>query len=446
MKKIFILDTNTLISAPNIVFSLEDNDIVIPMAVMEELDNFKNEKSERGYFTREVVRNLEQLKQENDLIGGVRTPGGGHLWIDTTDVTTDKIDNQIIRLAGMFASKYTDPVILITNDLIMSEKAAARGILVSEYKNDTLSKDDDIYTGCGTLTLPQDILQTFFDKGFVNASEITSYLGEIDPFVENQYFILKSEMSSALGRYKDGIISAIKTDRRYPFALTPRNAKQFFLMDALLAPTDDIPCVILQGLAGCGKTFLSIAAGLDQTYYSGKNGIYRKLIISRTNCLADEELGALPGDLEAKLSPLLLPFFDNILNLLIKDGQSPQDAQMHIDDMLESGILELAAMAYARGRSITNSYIIIDEAQNTSVPQMRNLLTRAGEGSKLVILGDPTQVDNPKLSRYHNGLVFAAKKMKGSSLCAQIVFDKESECHRSALAADALKRFKTKEL
>ena len=200
----------------------------------------------------------------------------------------------------------------------------------------------------------------------------------------------------------------------------------------------------MRGPAGCAKTFLSLAAGLDESYrqgYSSSGARYQKVMITRNNVLSDADMGFLPGTLEEKMGPLVAPFIDNLEVLLKANTKEESMDQIHaqIDDLLDEGILEICSMAYMRGRSITGSYLIIDEAQNATVGQILEIISRAGMGTKVIVAGDPDQIDNPKLDKINNGLVFAAEKMKGSKLCAQLTFDQE-ESVRSPLAMEAAKR------
>lgn len=207
-----------------------------------------------------------------------------------------------------------------------------------------------------------------------------------------------------------------------------------------MQPVEKIPFVILKGPAGTAKTFLSLAAGLDQTYDDPRHSRYDSILISRNNVMADEDFGYLPGELRDKMNPLLAPFFDNLESLLRKDsGEDKSNISMQIDDMIETGVIEICALAYMRGRSITNKFLIVDETQNATRSQIRDIITRAGAGCKVVICGDPEQIDAHNLDKLNNGLVFASEKMKGSPLCAQVTFN-ENESVRSELAKEAIKR------
>lgn len=240
--------------------------------------------------------------------------------------------------------------------------------------------------------------------------------------------------------YRNHELKLIDTKTLHPCHVQPKNASQTFALWALMQPVAEIPFVILKGPAGTAKTFLSLAAGLDQTYDSRTHRSYDSVLISRNNVMADADFGYLPGELEDKMNPLLAPFFDNLESLL--RGNSDEDRECisrQIEDMIDSGVIEICALAYMRGRSITNKFLIVDETQNATRSQIRDIITRAGAGCKIVICGDPEQIDAHNLDKLNNGLVFASEKMKGSPVCAQISFTEE-ESVRSELAKEAIKR------
>lgn len=263
------------------------------------------------------------------------------------------------------------------------------------------------------------------------------------PFVANEYITLTDGNTSALCVYRDNCIRLLKDTTA--FGIRPQNRLQRFALDALLAPAEEIPLVILRGPAGTSKTFLSMAAALDKTYTDEftrhtSSTSYDKIYIGRANVSSDEAFGFLPGELEDKTRPLLGCFYSNLEDLLRK-GNHEEDAQIQIqiDDMMETGLLRVFPLAYIRGMSIKNSFIICDEAQNIGRSLIRDIVTRCGQGSKLVILGDTNQIDVSFLDKTNSGLTYLAHNMKGSTKCAQITFT-EKESVRSALATEALNR------
>ena len=460
MKKKYVLDTNILMTAPNIVTSLEDNDVYISTTVIEELDNHKNDSGERGYNAREAIRQLKEASFNflGNYREGVNLSSGGTLYVFNSsnlstscikedfdnklssfsieDELSKKPDNRILFDAYCLKEVTGDatPVILITNDTIMQIKADIVGITVQDYKNSEVMTKE-LYTGYVEVDdVDPKILKSLKDNKTISASIVDK---ELYP---NEFVVLSSEFEKVLAWKKGDELLFIETNngRKYPFGITPGKIKQKFAFEALLAPAEEIPLVIIKGPAGTGKTFLSLAAGLDGVY-DEKEGTYDKLLITRTNCLSDDELGFLPGDLDDKMTPLLKPFFDNLEAMIRQKGETREMAKTFIEDLFYSGTIEMESVAYMRGRSLSHTYLIVDEAQNATPNQILEIVTRAGKGTKVVLLGDIDQIDNPKLSKRNNGLVFASEKMKGSSLVAQLEFSHE-DAVRSPLSIDAAKR------
>ena len=445
MHKQYVLDTNILIQQPNSIFGFADNDVVITGTTLQELDRKKTAPGELGFHAREAIRIIDSFRHQGNYLDGIKMPNGGKFVIDPNGISEDKLphgfsidspDNRIISSVLSRQSASKEPVILITNDVSMRINAIICGAEVQGYKNEEINEDES-YSGRTDMILPDDEVDQLYKEGKL-------LLQDESKLFPNEFVMVKSEVNpqkTALCRFRDHVLHLIYCEKLHPFGVTPRNAAQKFALEALCAPADEIPLVIMKGPAGCAKTFLSLAAGLDGTYDSRRESLYHKVMITRNNILSDADLGFLPGTLEEKMNPLLAPFMDN-LEVLLRGKckeEDPHEIQMQIDDMISTGIVEICSMAYMRGRSIANSFLIIDEAQNATVGQILEVITRAGLGTKVVICGDPDQIDNAKLDRINNGLVFAAEKMKGSPLCAQITFEKE-ESVRSPLALEAAKR------
>ncbi len=448
-KKTFILDTNILIKSPqSVLFGFDDNNLVITGTTLEELDGLKNVPGETGYSARVAIRELSKLGEKGNFRDGIRLDNGGTIKIITNNLkaempagwSLEKPDNRIICCTKTL-SEAQENVVLITNDVSMQIKANMMGVAVEDYKNEELSSDVKNFTGRREET----VSDTLIDK--IYKSKKISFQNKENPFVDNEYILFISEYSkkSALAYWKGGIAYLIDDSNLLENTeIKPRNVGQRFALHALLAPVDEIPLVILKGPAGTAKTFLSVAAGIEQTF----DNKYLRTIVTRSNTLFDEELGFLPGDEESKMAPLMRPVFDNIESYLRKhsnttsekdDVRSEKEIKTTISEYIEEGIIKIESMAYMRGRSIANTYLIIDEAQNTTLNQILGIVTRAGNGCKVVLCGDPNQIDNPKLSKRNNGLVYASDKMKGSELCAQIEFT-SNECVRSKLSLEAAKR------
>lgn len=447
MIKTYILDTNILMRAPESLEGFADNEVVITGTTLEELDYNKTALGEKGYNARQAIRAINAFREkEGSFRDGYPTSGGGTFRVETDNIKASlpqgwdisKPDNRIISTAiTLKQMNGKKPTILVTNDSAMSIKAEAAGMPVEGYLNESIKED---YTGRRTIELEDyTIIEDLYKTGEINVGRIDPELSSAYP---NEYFILKCGKSSALAKFWKGCLVRIKDYSKSPvYGITPKNAAQSFLLDALMAPVSEIPLVIVKGPAGTGKTYVTLAAALEQTY---GDSLYESMIITRSNVLPDtEDLGFLPGDLEDKMAPLLAPFTDNLRTLLRKGEkkEDPEQIEIQLNDMKSMGIIKITSMAHIRGRSIPNSFIILDEAQNTSPNQMKTLLTRAGIGTKIVILGDPDQIDTPKLTKHSNGLVCASDAHKGDRLCAQITFT-EDECERSDLAASAIKLWK----
>lgn len=451
MRKNYVLDTNILLASPNAIFGFADNCVFITTVTLQELDRKKTAPGEVGFNARKVNHIIDSLcmNDRDHIASGIPMENGGILsFLKEYDemylpdgYSTDIADNKIIAATKMLTVKSDKPTILVTNDVSMRTNALICGVEVEEYKNDHLSSEENRYSGYSVLKTPNDILDKadlIIGAGKVSAKEVTE-----DNFTENEFIVLKNEDESRqlLCIYQKGEIITIPEGQTRAFHVIPRNVKQAFAMYALNAPAEKIPLVILKAPAGAAKTFLSLACGLEQTYDSEMERHYNKILITRNNVCADADFGYLPGDLEDKMMPLLAPFYDNLETLLIGEQKNipHMEIQQQIDDMFDTGVIDLCPLAYMRGRSITNSYLIVDEAQNATKSQIRDIITRAGVNTKIVLLGDPSQIDNHLLDRENNGLVYAAEKMKGSPLCAQLTFD-ECDSVRSPLVTDALER------
>lgn len=463
MHKQYVLDTNILIQQPNSIFGFADNDVIITGTTLQELDHKKTAPGEVGYNTREAIRIIDSFRDKGNYLEGIKMHNGGKFVIDPDGIfqenlpqgyLLDMADNRIISSVLTRMKHYEEPVILITNDVSMRINAIVCGVEVQGYKNEEIQEDEK-YTGRATFYLKDKEIDKLYKEGKIelpkrfeeiyDTVDLSQEEKKENVYVENEFLIVKSDQNpaqkTALGFYRNNKVHLIREEKLHAFGVTARNAAQKFALSALLAPPDKIPLVIMKGPAGCAKTFLSLAAGLEGTYDSKSESIYHKVMITRNNILSDADLGFLPGTLEEKMNPLIAPFMDN-LEMLLRGKCKEEDSheiQMQMDDMITSGILEICSMAYMRGRSISNSFLIIDEAQNATVGQILEIITRAGHGTKIVICGDPDQIDNAKLDRINNGLVFAAEKMKGSSLCAQITFQNE-ESVRSPLALEAAQK------
>lgn len=317
-----------------------------------------------------------------------------------------------------------------------------------DYTTEQITEDDAGYTGRCEVFVPDGLLKDYKKKGidvgvvFRTDGEGRTVKAEL---TENEFVILKSDQSlkkTLLGRVENGRILPLVYKKCRPYGVTPRNVGQYFMQEALMADAQKAPLVIIKGMAGTAKTFYSLAVGMEKVY-GNPTGEYRRIIVCRPNAQFDDDIGFLPGSEQEKIAPLMRPVIDNLEQILDSDESERYKNEMmltdKIDEIFERGIIQTEALNFIRGRSIAKTYLIIDEAQNMTPNQVKGIITRAGKGTKIILLGDPNQIDKPFLDEKANGLSYAAKYMKGSPYCYQITLSAE-ECERSELAMDAVKR------
>lgn len=455
MVKTYVLDTNVLIQAPYALESFDDNNIILPLAVLEELDGLKHADGERGGNARIAIRFLEQLRLRGNLLDGVSLPGGGKLRLEVNHVGVilpDGMDpacrdNRILKVCKGLLDE-GQPVTLVTRDIVARIKAQMMSVPAEDFTTDQTAPDAARYTGRTDVFLPDAALSGFKKKGApLELLYTVNDAGESVPaeLTENQFLILHSDITgkkTLLGRVRDGKAVALTCDNIKPFGVKSRNVGQQFLQEALMLPAKEVPLVIVKGPAGTAKTFYSLAVGLEKVMEQERKE-YRKILVCRPNAQFDADIGFLPGSEQEKISPLLRPICDNLEILLDhgegKERRGEEELRGKIDYLFETGVVTAEAMNFMRGRSITDTWLIIDEAQNLSPRQIKGVVTRVGRGTKVVLLGDPAQIDHPLLNERSSGLTYAAQRMKGSPLCAQLTMAAD-ECERSDLAMDAANR------
>lgn len=455
MQKTYILDTNVLIQAPYALQSFEDNHLVLPLAVLEELDGLKNAEGERGANARQVIRYLESLRTAGNLLEGVPLPGGGTLRLEVNCVDVKlpegfpehKNDNRILKVCLGLQNRKT-PVILVTKDIVVRVKAQMLGIQAEDFTTEQAPVSEEQYTGRCEVFVAEKKFEDF-KKKHITPEDVyqVDEAGEKLPvtLMPNQFVILKSDQSARktqLGRFDGKKIVPLSFHKKKPYGVSPRNVGQKFLQEALMADAEEAPLVIVKGMAGTAKTFYTLAVGLH-AMLEQEEPAYRRILISRPNAQFDDDIGFLPGDESEKIAPLLRPVVDN-LELLVDQNEKERFADERslsgkVEELFDRGIVDAQALNFIRGRSISKTYLVIDEAQNLTPKQAKGIITRAGTGTKIILLGDPQQIDHPLLDERTNGLSYAAEKMKGSPLCWQVAMSAE-ECERSALAMDAVKR------
>ena len=457
MRKVYVIDTNVLIQSPNAIENFEDNEVVIPLVVLEELDCLKKADGDKGANARAAVRLLEKYRSKGDLLDGVKLKEGGVLRIEKNyaqvklpeDLPEDKSDNRILKVCKGLQEDHKDTyVCLVTKDLVLRLKAQIIGVNAEDYTTEQIQADDADYTGRSEVYIPNELIKDFKKKGIDRKEAYrTDAEGNTVPaeLAENEFLILKSDIAAnktLLGRVQGSRIVPLVYKKSRPYGVSPRNAGQYFMQEALMTDAEHAPLVIIQGMAGTAKTFYSLAVGLDKVYNNPSNE-YRRIIVCRPNAQFDDDIGFLPGDEKEKIAPLMRPIIDNLEQILDSDEkkryENEEELSDKISEIFERDIIRTEALNFIRGRSLVKTYLIIDEAQNMTPGQVKGIITRAGKDTKIILLGDPKQIDRPFLDEKTNGLSYAAKCMKGSPYCWQITLSAE-ECERSSLALDAVQR------
>ncbi|MBR2392424.1 MAG: PhoH family protein, partial [Elusimicrobiaceae bacterium] len=406
MKKTFILDTNVLLHDVNCLHAFEDNDIIIPMAVIEELDAFKSEGDTRGKNARMVSRALDEMRKLGRLNEGVKLPKGGTLKIEMDkpsalpqSMAFNKADNAILNIAYTLGKKEgsykknASPVFVVTKDINMRLKAEALGLFAQDYTSDKVNVDE-LYTGVAEVEVSSEQIDAFYrEKQLV-----------LDPdlYFPNQFIILKTNdgsKKSAIGRVSNNgecTLRPLSSQEPMAWGIKPLNKEQRFAMELLL--DDSLDIVTLVGTAGTGKTLITLATGLQRTM---DENAYRRLVVCRSIVPVGKDLGFLPGTKEEKLEAWMGAIYDNLA--FLADRKNPEEGEEKAHYLLDSGKIEIASVTHMRGRSLPGQYIIVDDAQNLTPHEMKTILTRAGEGTKVIITGDPYQIDTPYLDVESNG-------------------------------------------
>lgn len=391
MIKSYVIDTNILIQAPYACQCFEENRVILPLVVLEELDGLKKAEGEKGANARRAIRFLEKLRMKGDLLKGVELENGGFLRVEANCVGVelpeslpeDKADNRILKVCKGISDE-EKPVVLVTKDLVLRIKAQIMGIEAQDFSTEQVIAEEEQYSGRQQCFVAEDKFKDFKKKG-VSVKEL--YLSDemgnkIQPeLVENEFVILKADQSlkkTHLGRVEGKKVVPLKYKKSLPYGVKPRNSGQYFLQEALMKPADEAPLVIVKGMAGTAKTFYSLAVGLEKIL-NNPTGEYRRILICRPNAQFDSDIGFLPGDEQEKISPLMRPIMDNLEQLIDSDEearyQDEQELQGKIEEIFARGIIQAEAMNFIRGRSFVNTYLIIDEAQNMTPNQVKGIIT-----------------------------------------------------------------------
>lgn len=437
MQKTFILDTNVLLHNPQAVSMFEDNVVVIPILALEELDKFKKLNDEKGKNARAVSRFVDGLRGKGSLAKGVPMENGGILKIpiempdlELKGLDNGKIDNQILALAMTLQQRGVENVRLVTKDVNLRVKADVFGVVAEDFEHHKVNIDE-LYAGVANLEVAPEVINQFYaDKKLPVGDQ------EVFP---NQFVILRdaggASRQSAVSKvnWKDKTLVPLLQGDQEIWGIKAKNLRQKFALELLL--DNNIPLVTLVGPAGTGKTLLAIAAALRVTLDERR---YRRILVTRPVIPLGRDIGYLPGTKEEKIAPWMQPIFDNLEFLMDQNGEAEETGEGTLRYLNESGKIILESLTYIRGRSIPKQFIIVDEAQNLTPHEVKTIVSRAGEGSKVVLTGDPYQIDNPYLDSNSNGLTYLVEHFKAQPLFGHVTLNKSERSPLAALAAEIL--------
>ncbi len=444
-RKTYVLDTNVLLHDPGSLFAFEEHEVVIPIKMIEEVDRFKKDLTEVGRNARQVSRYLDQLRVEHKdrpLSEGVPLENGGTIRVDLCeDVKVSWqwadgehfADNLLLALANDLNRAATRPgrVIVVTKDTNLRIKANALSIRAEDYEHGKVQVDE-LSTGQSELTVTPEMLDVLFKDGSAPSDELQD-------LAANQCLVLRNAArptQTVLARVSADktSIQMIKRVKEGVWGIFPRNKEQYFALDLLL--DESLKLVTLVGKAGTGKTLLAIAAGL---HLSADEHVYHRLLVSRPIFPLGKDIGYLPGDIEDKLNPWMKPVYDNVEFILDSRtaGRAGSKSRGY-EELISQGLLEIEPLTYIRGRSIPHQFLIVDEAQNLTPHEIKTIITRAGEGTKIVMTGDPYQIDNPYVDSTSNGLVYVVEKFRDQPLAGHVTLAKGERSDLAEIAAELL--------
>lgn len=458
MKKIYVLDTNVLLSDPSSLNAFEDNDLIIPMAVLEELDRQKSRQDEVGRNARQVGRSLDDMRSSGSLVTGVKLKSGGTLSVMSIDpkqlsalpveLDIQKVDNLILALMLILTKNEHPnvPCILVSKDINVRIKCDSLGVKCEDYLKMRVASDPQkFYRGVEVIDVDEKTIDSFY------ATKQHVFNGQHFKGVRlytNEIVILKSGSRSAITKCKfendsSVLIPIQKIDNA--FGLTPRNKEQNFSFDLLF--DDSIKLLTLIGPSGTGKTLLALAAALEQLKGFGKMPRYEKMIVTRPVQPVGNDLGFLPGTLQEKMDPWISPIRDN-LEFLVHGNNHKRQAypgvrgknteEPYLTLLQKRGLIEIEAITYVRGRSIPNAFLVLDEAQNLSMHELKTIVTRVGDNTKIVLTGDIEQIDNVHVDAYTNGLTYAVERFKEYDLAGHVTLQKGERSQLATLASRIL--------
>jgi len=427
-KKTYVLDTNVYLTDAQSIMSFSNNDILVPLKVLDEIDKHKKRQDIVGVQARNTIRTLDTLRSKGNLHKGVRLDRGkGIIKIKSynplclpDDLDLEDSDNQIIATAlSEMDENPSRKVVMVSRDINMRVKCDALGIATEDYQvEQVVAKSDDLYSGTAEILVDEQIIDNFYEGNSVTIDQKGLHPNQFVMLVSNS-----NPKKAALARYTNEDTPLKRVQQISAWDTRPRNKEQQYALNLLMDP--DVPVVSLIGKAGSGKTLLALAAGLEQTL---GNSIYKKMVVTKPVEPVGKDIGFLPGTLEEKMLPWLAPIQDNLQFLM-------GDDKMTLDMYHEKGQIEVEAMTFIRGRSISNAFIVIDEVQNMTQHEIKTVLTRVGEGTKIVLTGDIEQIDNVYIDATNNGLSYVVERLKNETITGHVTLMKGERSKVATIAA-----------
>lgn len=433
MKKLFILDTNVLIHDPLSFTKFEDNTVIIPISVIEELDRFKSHSDERGRAVRVVSRKLDDLRVKGRLNEGIKMDNGGVLLVELNkenelpkELSFAEMDNRILNNAWWHL-KRKDKVVVVSKDINLRLKAEALGLNVQDYTTDKVNIDE-LYRGISDLDVPAKVIDELYKNKEADCP--------VQGLAPNEFLVLRAQEDSkktAMARVRPNNPSKVVllSSETSPWGIHPRSKEQRCAIELLM--DERVNLVTLLGSAGTGKTLLTLACGLQKAV---EDNVYRKLVICRPIVAVGKDIGFLPGSKDEKLSTWMGAIYDNLEVLM--DIRHHDSAAEKMQYLMDNEKIEMASVSHIRGRSLPGQYMIVDDAQNLTPHEMKTILSRAGDGTKVVVTGDPYQIDNPYLDVASNGLTYLISRMRGQDIYGHLTFSKTERSKLAGLVAELL--------
>jgi len=437
-KKIFVLDTSVILYDHEAILHFDEHDVAIPITVLEELDKFKKGNDSKNYCAREFIRFLDLISQQHLIQDWVPLdgPDKGRFKVILNEESTlnveyvfgaQKADHKILNAALVLQQSEVDKrVILVTKDIALRLKAKSLNLHSEDYETGKVKDLNKLYSGKSVVeNLSSSVIDELYEKGFTSQGALP-----ITEWIENQYFVLRNGKKSALAYYQAEAASVSKIEKNSVYGITPRNAEQVFAIHALMNP--QVRLVTIQGVAGTGKTLLALASALEQRTN------YRQIYIARPVVpLSNKDIGYLPGDIKSKMNPYMEPLWDNLKFIKSQFKESDKEHK-RIVEMVDSEKIEITPLTYIRGRSLSHVFFIVDEAQNLTPHEVKTIITRAGEGTKIVFTGDIHQIDTPYLDAESNGLSYLIDRLQNNRLFAHITLEKGERSELANLANELL--------